>query len=154
MQAMVEKYSYIGERGKRIVSWDHAKYVNHCCNCNTLSTGYGFEIALRDILPGEEITDEYGLFNLNQTMQLHCAQPNCRGRVVPRDFELWADTWDQWAVEALRFLPLVHQPLYVLLDCDTRNRLEGYLGGQMPYISVRCLCPTSETTLNDPNVAA
>jgi uncharacterized protein len=64
LQEKVEKYSYIENQGNRIVSWDHGKYVNHCCDCNTISTGYGFEIAIRDIHPGEEITDEYGLFNV------------------------------------------------------------------------------------------
>lgn len=29
-RAVVNKYSYIDQRGVRIVSWDHAKYVNHC----------------------------------------------------------------------------------------------------------------------------
>ena len=39
MQDVIEKYSYIDERGYRIISWDFAKYVNHCCNFNTISTG-------------------------------------------------------------------------------------------------------------------
>src|SRR5690606_207308 len=65
---VIDKYSYIDERGYRIISCDFAKYVNHCCNCNTISTGYGFEIAIRDIKPGEQITDEYGIFNLDSEM--------------------------------------------------------------------------------------
>ncbi|HMN90955.1 MAG TPA: SET domain-containing protein-lysine N-methyltransferase, partial [Saprospiraceae bacterium] len=28
MQAVIEKYSYIDERGYRIISWDFAKYIN------------------------------------------------------------------------------------------------------------------------------
>ena len=65
MKDVIEKYSYIDEKGNRIISWDFAKYVNHCCNCNTISTGYGFEMAIRDIQKGEQITDEYGIFNLD-----------------------------------------------------------------------------------------
>ena len=55
IRSVIDKYAYIDEKGNRIVSWDFAKYVNHCCNCNTISTGYGFEIAIRDIQKGEEI---------------------------------------------------------------------------------------------------
>ena len=63
-QSIVNWFSYIDERGVRIISWDIAKYVNHSCDANSISTGYGFEIATRDIAAGEEITDEYGIFNL------------------------------------------------------------------------------------------
>ncbi len=69
----IERYSYIDALGTRIVSWDHAKYVNHCCQCNTMSTAYGFEIAIRDIEAGEQITDEYGMFNMPEPMNLSCS---------------------------------------------------------------------------------
>ena len=55
---VIDKYSYLDQNGDRIVSWDFAKYVNHCCNCNTISTGYGFEIAIRDTKRGEQIFKE------------------------------------------------------------------------------------------------
>lgn len=38
----IEKYSYIDQAGNRVISWDFAKYVNHCCNCNTISTRVWF----------------------------------------------------------------------------------------------------------------
>ena len=56
---VIEKYSYTEPNGNMILSWDIAKYVNHCCNCNIISTGYGFEIAIRDIQPGEELLIYY-----------------------------------------------------------------------------------------------
>lgn len=42
MKDVIDKYSYMDQNGDRIISWDFAKHVNHCCNCNTISTGYGF----------------------------------------------------------------------------------------------------------------
>lgn len=72
---LADKYAYIDARGIRIVSWDHGKYVNHRCECNTMSTGYGFEIALRDIAPGEEMTDEYDLFNIAEPLRVSCGCP-------------------------------------------------------------------------------
>ena len=53
MLRIIERYSYIEPGGTRILSWDLAKYMNHSCDPNTISTGYGFEIALRDIQPGD-----------------------------------------------------------------------------------------------------
>ncbi|MCB0608524.1 MAG: SET domain-containing protein [Lewinella sp.] len=136
LQERVEKYSYIDERGVRIVSWDHAKYVNHCCQCNSISTGYGFEIAIRDIQPGEEVTDEYGLFNLQWGMQLYCSQPGCRGCVSAEDFPVWGESWDEKAKNSLASLRLVDQPLLPLVDRETRTALEAYLDGKGIYRSV------------------
>ncbi len=157
MQAAVEKYSYIDEHGKRIVSWDHAKFVNHCCQCNAISTGYGFEIAIRDIAVGEEITDEYGLFNLQGPMPVSCPNTGCRRWVKPRDVELFADTWDHWILDALKQLNQVSQPLIFLLTEAVQDQLQGFLRGRLPYLSVRALLFSSrlnESLLNDPNVAA
>ncbi len=136
MQEQIEKYSYIDERGVRIVSWDFAKYVNHCCDCNTMSTGYGFEIAIRDIHPGEEITDEYGIFNMENEMMLECKRPNCRGLVSAADLDRYYPKWDAALVEALHLFPKEEQPLAPFLDENTLNDLEGYLKGKKDYRSV------------------
>lgn len=137
LQQAVEKYSYIDEKGFRILSWDHAKYVNHCCNCNTLSTGYGFEIAIRDIYPEEEITDEYGMFNLEEDMPLFCGQPNCRKTVGKCDMDAYFAEWDKKVQYALAMLSSVHQPLYPLIDSRVRADLEHYLAHVSEYRSVR-----------------
>ncbi|MCB0585223.1 MAG: SET domain-containing protein [Phaeodactylibacter sp.] len=136
MQEVIEKYSYIDERGVRIVSWDFAKYVNHCCNCNTMSTGYGFEIAIRDIQPGEQITDEYGIFNIGRDMELQCHYSNCRRRVGPGDFERYYLQWDEQLKGALGALLAVDQPLLPLIDFQAREDFMAYLQGRAPYRSV------------------
>ncbi len=61
IRARVDNYSYIDENKNHIISWDRLNHVNNCCNCNTISTGYGFEITIRDIQTGEEVTDEYDI---------------------------------------------------------------------------------------------
>ena len=136
---LADKYAYIDERGIRIVSWDHAKYVNHKCACNTISTGYGFEIALRDIAPGEEITDEYGLFNITTPIPVTCGCVNCRKVVRATDIDHYADQWDLQVRDALGYLREVPQPLWPLVDQDTLAALNGYFSGQRPYRSVRTL---------------
>lgn len=135
----VDKYSYIDENGTRIVSWDMAKYVNHCCNCNTMSTGYGFEIAIRDIYPGEEITDEYGLFNMGEDMFVHCQSEACRGLVQAIDIDRYFEKWDRDLIAALENLDLVEQPLVPLLQEDTLRSLEDFKRDPSNYRSVRSL---------------
>ncbi|HEX2898241.1 MAG TPA: SET domain-containing protein-lysine N-methyltransferase, partial [Bacteroidia bacterium] len=101
IRAVLDKYSYIDADGVRIMSWDFAKYVNHNCSFNSISTGYGFEIAIRDIHPGEELTDEYGIFNLEYPMKCYCGSPNCRREVCPSDFDDYYKEWDKLIQSAL-----------------------------------------------------
>jgi hypothetical protein len=136
---IVDKYSYIDPRGRRIVSWDHAKYVNHRCECNTMSTGYGFEIAIRDIEAGEEITDEYGLFNLPEPMAVDCGCRQCRKLLYPADLQRFAALLDGQVIDALAHLADVQQPLWHLVDRSTRAAVRAYLGGNRPYRSVATL---------------
>jgi hypothetical protein len=135
----VDKYSYIDERGHRIVSWDFAKYVNHCCNCNTMSTGYGFEIAIRDIQAGEEITDEYGMFNMEAEMFVQCKYENCRGRVKANDIDLYFREWDEKVFAALEQVDRVEQLLWPVLPADMLADLEGFVKDHDTYRSVRHL---------------
>ena len=139
LREKVEMYSYIENQGNRIVSWDHGKYVNHCCDCNTMSTGYGFEIAIRDIQPGEEITDEYGLFNVPTNMTLQCAKPNCRLALRSDDVDFYFQEWDRKVRAALVLIPEVTQPLLPLVDSDTHKRLLDFLANNSDYESVRNL---------------
>lgn len=148
MQEVIEKYSYIDERWVRIVSWDFAKYVNHCCNCNTMSTGYGFEIAIRDIHPGEEITDEYGIFNIPHAMELGCRYENCRRRVHPDDFDRLFPQWDELLKDALAIIDKVEQPLFPLLDAQSQAGVRAFLEYPPSYKSVYTLKYYPQYALN------
>ena len=139
MQEVIEKYSYIDERGNRIISWDFAKYVNHCCNCNSISTGYGFEIAIRDIRQGEQITDEYGIFNLERPMTVVCGQENCRKEIKPTDFDDYYQAWDQKIKASITRLFEVNQPLMPFVDEPTRAELDELFRNPEKYKSVYSL---------------
>jgi hypothetical protein len=139
MQEVIEKYSYIDEQGNRIISWDFAKYVNHCCNCNTISTGYGFEIAIRDIAAGEQITDEYGIFNLEKEMSLVCGVSGCRKTIRPDDFDRYYQQWDEKIKKSISLLFSVEQPLMPFIDEETRHELDGFFAKPEQYKSVYAL---------------
>ncbi|WP_116125854.1 SET domain-containing protein [Lewinella sp. IMCC34183] len=139
MREVVDKYSYIDEHGDRIVSWDFAKYVNHCCNCNTISTGYGFEMAIRPIKAGEQITDEYGIFNLDEEMELTCNQPGCRKRIGPGDFDKHYPEWDSKIKDSIGHLFTVDQPLLKYLTATTQRELGELKRDPGAYKSVYAL---------------
>ncbi len=134
---IIERYSYIDPHGVRIVSWDHAKFVNHCCNANTMSTAYGFEIAVRDIEAGEQITDEYGMFNLPEPMELRCGNTSCRQRVQAGDLSLYHERWDAQIRAALAVVEEVDQPLWPLVDAATATAVEQFARWGKGYRSVR-----------------
>lgn len=135
-QAVVNWFSYIDERGVRIVSWDIAKYVNHHCDSNSISTGYGFEIATRDIAAGEEITDEYGIFNLPAPLDCYCGNPLCRGRISQADWAVCGRQWDQRAKAALACFGQADQPLLPFMDPQDYQSLMQYLNTRRHYRSL------------------
>lgn len=138
-KTLAQKYSYTDENGVRILSWDHAKYINHSCDCNTISTGYGFEIAIREIAEGEEITDEYGLFNFEHELGLICHCTNCRKVLHTDDIDTYYAEWDTRIQEALQCVRDVEQPLWKFLDSETKIALMNYLNGHENYLSVLAL---------------
>ncbi len=139
MQEIIERYSYIDERGIRIISWDFGKYVNHCCHCNTMSTGYGFEIAIRDIYPGEELTDEYGMFNIEKAMPLMCSYTDCRRAVSKEDFEAYFPRWDDQVKNALYAMNDVPQPLVPFLNSEIKEKVNEFFKDPAQYKSVYSL---------------
>jgi hypothetical protein len=138
---VVEKYSYIDRSGKHVITWDHGKFVNHCCDSNSVLTGYGFEIATRDIANGEELTDDYGLYTLEHDMRIVCTKPYCRKRISIDDFDQLVEKWDTKIIAALAFYKRVEQPLAKVLDLEVSSELAGYLAGRAAYRSVRLQKP-------------
>jgi uncharacterized protein len=136
LQDQVEKFSYIDENGDRIVSWDMGKYVNHNCDSNTISTGYGFEIATRDIKEGEEITDEYGIFNLEYEMSCQCGAANCRSKISPNDFETYFESWDERIRQVIFEMFNVDQALAPYLDDNNLKELKELMNLPLNYKSV------------------
>jgi len=57
------------------------RFVNHSCNANTNPVGAS-DIAIRDIMTGEEITSDYRFSNSDQDFECRCGAPNCGGRII------------------------------------------------------------------------
>ena len=121
LREYIEKYSYEDYLGNRIVSWDLAKYMNHDDHANTLTTGYGFEVAVCDVGEGEELTDDYRIFSTHHdTNFFH------ENRKI-EDLKPWPDDllfdWDKRVKDSLLRLPRTEQPLLSFIQPDTWNEL-------------------------------
>lgn len=112
MGELLDKYSYFNKEGERILCWDLARFVNHSCRATCLSPGLDFEIAVRDILPGEQLTDDYATLNLTSSFECHCGEPTCRRVVSPGDYEAYAEDWDSALRAAFPRVREVEQPLW------------------------------------------
>jgi hypothetical protein len=129
------KYSFIDGRGRLVLCWDLARYINHSCNANCRSTGFEFEVAVRDIHPGDELTDDYGSLNLEYDFPCSCGTPQCRGVIRADDLLTYADAWDREAAEPFRLIASVAQPLWPF--SEEQAAITAALEGRAPIASVR-----------------
>jgi hypothetical protein len=132
--SQVERYSFRDAQGQRILCWDHARFVNHSCNANCLSAGFDFELAIRDIEPGEELTDDYGTLNIESSFECLCGSVRCREVIHPDDLLRYSRAWDITVHESLPYLSQVRQPLWPLIQ--DKQKLEQVLAGEHPLTSL------------------
>src|SRR4051812_13423698 len=114
-EAQLEKYSYADAHGNHVLCWDHARFFNHSCAANCLSVGYDFELAVRDIAAGEELTDDYGTLNPTEPFSCLCGATACRGEVRPDDHLRQGVHWNNLARDAFFLIPTVPQPLWEII---------------------------------------
>ena len=105
------KYSYRNSRGDYVFCWDLTRYVNHSYEPNSMLTAMGFEIAIRDIFPGDEMTNDYGTLNIIEAFECANGPHPERDRVCPDDLSRFHFLWDQQIHEAFYLLPKIVQPL-------------------------------------------
>jgi SET domain-containing protein len=130
LREYVEKYSYEDYLGNRIISWDLGKYMNHDDNANTLTTGYGFEVAIRDIKKGEEITDDYRIFSTHHDTTFKIP-PGEVEEIIPWPEHL-LEQWNKKTQEALKLISSIEQPLIgfiaqkIIKEVETANKIGTY----------------------------
>lgn len=125
LRQQLTTYSYVDRRGDHILCWDHARFFNHSCNANCLSVGYDFEIAVRDIAVGTELTDDYGTLNPAEPFGCSCGELACRRQILPDDHVRHAASWNGLAQPAFFVSRAVAQPLWEILP--ERAAVEGAL---------------------------
>ena len=136
---IIDTWGFREPNGEYVLGWDISRYVNHSCDANTLSTGYGFEIAVRDILPGEQVTDDYGLLNIETDMSCGCRTDNCRWSIQSDDIAYLSDRWDEQLRPAITRITSVDQPLLRYIDDAMWTEVLRYINTGRNYRSVSCL---------------
>lgn len=121
---IVDTYTFRNNKGDYVLCWDIAKYVNHSFKSNCLTTPYDFEIAVRDIYPGEELTDDYGYLNISKPFE--AADEGTERKVVyPDDLLRMHPEWDRQLKEAFPYIQLVSQPLMKLLPEEVVKKIKS-----------------------------
>ncbi len=67
------------------LTWDHGRYTNHSCSPNCAGFGGEFDVAIRDIAAGEQITNDYAHIAVDVRFQCRCGSVACRGWIGPGD---------------------------------------------------------------------
>jgi hypothetical protein len=114
MLESLETYCFTNSEGQKVLCWDNAKFVNHSFNSSCMSTAYDFEIAVRDIHPGEQLTDDYGYLNVEHPFE-PVDEGDERKIVYPDDILKYYEKWDSSIKQSLGEIPKVAQPLQSLV---------------------------------------
>lgn len=114
---IIDVYAFRNADGNLVLCWDNARYVNHSFNSNCLSTAYNFELAIRDIEEGEQLTDDYGYLNVNKPFR-GIDEGTERKIVYPDDLLKYHPIWDGKLIEAFKEVIQVKQPLETFIPND------------------------------------
>ena len=112
---ILETYAYKNNLGNLVLCWDNGRFVNHSFNANCLTTAYNFELAIRDIHPGEQLTDDYGYLNIDTPFR-GIDEGTRRKIVYPDDLLKYHKAWDKKLIKAFKHVSKVKQPLIGLLN--------------------------------------
>ncbi len=135
-QQVLDKYTYRNAEGNHILCWDNARFVNHSSNANCITTAYEFEIAIRDIHPGEELTDDYGYLNLDEPFEVVPEPGSNRNVVYPDDLLRYYPEWDEKLLKAFPKILRVNQPIFDLVDKTVQEKVKSIAQGERKMDSI------------------
>lgn len=132
----LETYCFINGKGESVLCWDHARQVNHSFNPSCMSTAYDFEIAIRDIHPGEELTDDYGYLNVSEPFEAE-DEGTDRKVVYPDDLLNYHEKWDGLIKDNLQNIASVNQPLQKFIPEKTWEEFQEVIQGNRQLRSIK-----------------
>lgn len=137
-QEILEKYCFRDRQGRWVFCWDITRFINHSFRPTCIATPYGFEIAVVDIEVGQEITNDYGFFNIIEPFECFPEEGCERTTVMPDDILRNAAVWDAQLAAAFPSFNKLEQPLAGLLAPETLAKVKRIAAGQEPLDSIRC----------------
>lgn len=130
------KYSYRDPKGHYFFCWDLNRFVNHSYEPNSMLTTLGFEIAIRDIRTGDEITNDYGTLNVLEPFQCANHPSHSRQYIRPDDLIHFHQEWDRLLRDAVMQIHHFHQPLKNFLTQEQSILIKKISQGEIPLPSV------------------
>lgn len=135
-QNILDTYCYRNRKGNYVLCWDYGRYVNHSFKSNCISTAYDFEIAIRDIHPGEELTDDYGYLNVSEPFT-GIEEGTRRKTVYPDDLLNHHEAWDKQLIKNFPKIIKVNQPLKSLLSEKSWDTITAIAEGKKEMKSIK-----------------
>lgn len=129
-------YTFRNRKGNHIFCWDHGRYVNHSFNPNCMATAYNFEIAIRDIQPGEQLTNDYGYLNIIEEFRPY-PENAVREVVYPDDLVHYSEEWDQILLPVFMKITKVEQALASVFKPEKWAKIKRIAAGKEPMESIR-----------------
>ncbi len=134
-QEILDTYCFRNNKGMLVLCWDISRFVNHSFNSNCLTTAYDFEIAIRDIMPGEQLTDDYGYLNISTPFD-PIDEGTKRKTVYPDDLLKYHQDWDKLLQAAFDHITTVDQPLRNLITDPIWKKAQRISEGEMEMDSI------------------
>lgn len=134
-QNILDTYTYRNRNGNFVLCWDNGRYVNHSFNSNCLTTAYDFEIAIRDIQVGEQLTDDYGYLNIGTPFRA-IDEGTKRKVVYPDDLVKYYKVWDKKLLKVFDRIPNLNQPLKELISDEVWNEIAAVSKGEKEMLSI------------------
>jgi len=134
-QEVVDTYTYRNRNGNRVLLWDNGRFVNHSFNSNCLLTAYNFEIAIRDIKAGEQLTDDYGYLNIIEPFTA-ANEGTERTVVYPDDNLRYHEIWDNQLLNVFDKIPQLHQPLKRFMSKELWQDIEDVANNKKKMDSI------------------
>ncbi len=134
-QNILDTYTFRNNKGNLILCWDIGRFVNHSFNSNCLTTAYDFEIAVRDIEAGEQLTDDYGYLNIANPFR-GMDEGTRRKVVYPNDLVKYHKVWDKKIESVFPRINTLNQPLSELLHPELWQKIHAITQGQQPLDSI------------------
>lgn len=134
-QTILDTYTFRNNKGNFILCWDNGRYVNHSFNSNCLTTAYDFEIAIRDIHPGEQLTDDYGYLNIS--FPFRAANEGTKRKIVyPDDLVKYYKVWDNKIKKVFGKISKVDQPLMQIVSDKIQETITKVVEGEVEMDSI------------------
>ncbi len=129
-------YTFRNRKGNHVFCWDHGRYVNHSFRPNCMATAYNFEIAIRNIRPGEQLTNDYGFLNIIESFRPY-PEGTRRKVVYPDDLVRYSDDWNRKILSAFLKIRKTEQALGKVIGSEIWKTINAVIDGKAEMESIR-----------------